>query len=114
MSADAGITIATDMKISVKNHSGSVETLECESGTVLMRVLAERGLVDAICGGECSCATCQVYVDGDYLHRLPAQSALECELLEGLTNASASSRLSCQITLADELNGMGIEIAQPG
>jgi ferredoxin, 2Fe-2S len=102
------------MRITVTTAAGNVETLECESGTVLMRVLAERGLVDAICGGECSCATCQVYVDGDYLTRLPAQSALECELLEGMTNATRSSRLSCQITLGDALDGMPIEVAKPG
>jgi ferredoxin, 2Fe-2S len=102
------------MKISVTNGAGCVETLECESGSVLMKVLAERSLVDAICGGECSCATCHVYVDSDYLRRLPPQSALERELLEGLINAGPSSRLSCQITLDDELDGMEIEIAKPG
>ncbi len=102
------------MNITVKNGTGAVETLECESGALLMRVLAERDLVEAVCGGECSCATCQVYVDPCFLEKLSAPGELEREILGEMTNTRPSSRLSCQITLSDALSGMEIEIAKPG
>jgi 2Fe-2S ferredoxin len=101
-----------EMKISVKSRTGAVESLECESGVSLMRVLSDVDLVDAVCGGECSCATCQVYVDEAYLNRLPPQADIERDLLEEMLNVRPSSRLACQITLTPELDGLSVEVAK--
>jgi 2Fe-2S ferredoxin len=102
-----------EMKIRVTDRAGHVEEIECEGGILLMQVLAERDLVEASCGGACSCATCQIYVDEGSLDRLPQQSGIEQELLEDAAHVTARSRLACQITLNDELDGMAIEIAKP-
>lgn len=102
------------MKVQVTHRDGRVEPIECDSGELLMRVLADRDLVEATCGGECSCATCHVYLDELALARLPAQSGFEIDLLSGLVHGRPSSRLSCQITLDDALDGIGVEIAKPG
>lgn len=102
-----------EMKIHVKDRNGRDEIIECDAGSSLMRVLAERDLVDATCGGECSCGTCQVYVRADDFARLSAPSEFERELLGGLTNTQPTSRLSCQITLDSGLDGLTLEIAKP-
>ncbi len=99
------------MKINVIDRSGQALSVDCESGDRLMDVLAELDLVEATCGGECSCATCQVYVDPAWLNRLPPKDELEVELLDELLNTQQSSRLACQVHLNDELDGMPITVA---
>ena len=99
------------MKISVIDRAGQAMELDCDSGDRLMDVLAQRDLVEATCGGECSCATCQVYVDPAWVKRLPPQDELELELLDELLNAQDNSRLACQIELGDELDGIPITVA---
>lgn len=102
------------MKISVKSRFGDEQVLEFESGAILMNLLADENLVDAVCGGECSCATCHVYIREIVRPaQLPEQSELERELLEELTNTESCSRLSCQIRLSDAMDGMKIEVAAP-
>ncbi|MFC4251139.1 2Fe-2S iron-sulfur cluster-binding protein [Sinimarinibacterium flocculans] len=105
--------VKAEMKIHVKDRNGHDEIIECDAGNLLMRVLAERDFVDATCGGECSCGTCQVYVGTDHFARLSAPGEFERELLEGLTNTQPTSRLSCQITLDGDLDGLTLEIAKP-
>ncbi len=99
------------MKISVIDRAGQAMALDCDNGDRLMDVLAQRDLVEATCGGECSCATCQVYVDPAWVSRLPPQDELELELLDELLNAQGNSRLACQIELSDELDGIAITVA---
>ena len=99
------------MKILAKSRSGDVLTLSCEAGDGLMQVLAESDLVDAVCGGECSCATCQVYIDATWRNRLPPQQDAERELLDELLHATERSRLACQVVLTDQLDGMELEVA---
>jgi len=100
------------MKINVTDRAGNRLELECAPGDRLMEVLVELDLVEATCGGECSCATCQVYVDADWLDRLPAQGELEIELLEELLNTQETSRLACQIELSAELDGLPVTVAR--
>ncbi|MCK5746101.1 MAG: 2Fe-2S iron-sulfur cluster binding domain-containing protein, partial [Oricola sp.] len=73
--------------------------------------LAEVDLVEATCGGECSCATCQVYVAPEWLQRLPERGELEAELLDELLNSNEQSRLACQINLDTALAGLTVTIA---
>ncbi len=99
------------MKINVTDRAGQALQLECAAGERLMDVLAERDLVEATCGGECSCATCQVYVDDRWLPQLPQQDELELELLDELLNVRHGSRLACQICMSEELDGLDITVA---
>ena len=68
--------------------------------------------VDAICGGLCSCATCHVFVDPDWIDKLPPRHEDEEMLVsESLYFEPERSRLSCQITLTDELDGLALTVA---
>ena len=67
--------------------------------------------VAAICGGMCSCATCHVYVDPEWLARLPAMMSDERELLSELSHYREDSRLSCQVEFTPELAGLRVRIA---
>ncbi len=68
--------------------------------------------VDAICGGLCSCATCHVFVGSTWAAKLPPRSGEEAELLGDLSSFDAErSRLSCQLTMSDELDGLALTVA---
>jgi len=84
-------------------------------GTVLMeelRTLEDAGF--ALCGGACACATCHVYVDAEWLARLPPPLPHETDMLSELPARRSNSRLSCQIVLLDELTGLRVTIAPEG
>jgi 2Fe-2S ferredoxin len=62
--------------------------------------------IDAQCGGACNCATCHAYVDSGWAHALPGKSHDELALLDYVENARPESRLTCQIAMSDELDGI--------
>jgi 2Fe-2S ferredoxin len=78
----------------------------------LMRVLWEAGFDDilALCGGVCSCGTCHVYID-EGADTLPPMNADEDALLEGSSRRRATSRLSCQLLVTDEFDGLRLTVA---
>lgn len=90
---------------------GRSHTVTAREGTSLMRAALGAGIdgIAADCGGCLSCATCHVYVDADWLGRLPAPGADEQAMLE-MTAAerTPASRLSCQITLVPGLDGLRV------
>ena len=72
------------------------------------------GLADqAECGGACACATCHVYVDDEWLDRLPEKDDEEVDQLAYLPDRRPNSRLSCQMLMSDELDGLKVTLA-PG
>src|SRR5580658_1935771 len=86
--------------------------VEAPSGVTLMEPLRDMDYgVAAICGGMCSCATCHVYVDPEWLARLPAMMSDERELLSELTHYQENSRLSCQVEFTAQLAGLRVKIA---
>lgn len=102
------------MNITVIDHGGGRHAVSGRPGASLMEAVRDAGLpIAAQCGGCCSCATCHVYVDEAYLARLPPMSEEEEALLELGVELRPSSRLSCQLPVSDDLNGMTIELA-PG
>ena len=66
--------------------------------------------IDGDCGGNCSCATCHVHVDADWYTRVGTPHELESDLLSLLDNTADHSRLSCQIRLTDELDGLKVYV----
>ena len=99
------------MRIIVTDREGSVQEAEGEPGLKLMEAIRDLDdSVDAICGGLCSCATCHVYVDSEWLSKLPAIEDDEEELLDSLENRQSNSRLSCQIELNAELDGITLTV----
>lgn len=99
-------------RIRVIDREGIEHQVELSSALSLMEALRELDFgVAAICGGECACATCHVYVDFQWQGLLPDRSAEEAELLDALAYATEESRLSCQIPLGPLLNGLLVTIA---
>jgi 2Fe-2S ferredoxin len=66
-----------------------------------------------MCGGICSCATCHVFVGPEWQARLPAASGEEQAKIEGLAHRNAESRLGCQVTVTDAMDGLVVRVAEP-
>ncbi len=76
---------------------------------------AVNNMVDGIiaeCGGNCNCATCHVYVEEAWADKLPSPSSEEREMLEGAADPRPTSRLSCQIKVSEELDGLVVHIPE--
>ena len=99
------------MKIHLTDREGGTHDIDADSGMKLMEAIRDiDNSVEAICGGLCSCATCHVYVDADWFGKLPAIEDDEEELLDSLENRQERSRLSCQVELVPELDGITITV----
>lgn len=100
-------------KIVVIDRSGAEEALDIRSGLTLMQAITDAGVSDllALCGGVCSCATCHVYLEGEQASLIASMSEDENGLLDGTSHRQENSRLSCQIRLAPELDGLRVTIA---
>lgn len=100
-------------QIFVVDRSGQEKIIDILPGTTLMQAIADDGIADllALCGGVCSCATCHVYVEGEVADRLPPASDDEKSLLEFASHCQENSRLSCQIRLTAELDGLRATVA---
>lgn len=93
-------------------HDGTAHQVDAENGTNLMQVAIDNLIPGIVgdCGGACNCATCHCYVDLQHLASLAAPSQDELAVLDGLLNPQPGSRLSCQIKLAPELEGMVVRL----
>ena len=100
------------MKIRVTDRDGTNHEVDGQAGLKLMEVLRELDYgVEAVCGGMCSCATCHVYVDAGWIDRLTPREDEEVDLLDSLEGRRTNSRLSCQVELSDEHDGLAVTIA---
>ncbi len=95
-------------KVTFIEHDGTVHDVDAEIGESLMEA-AIRGSVSGIvaeCGGSCTCATCHVYVDEAWVAKAGERSLEEDEQLDNAYDVRPNSRLSCQIKMSDELDGI--------
>jgi 2Fe-2S ferredoxin len=101
-------------KLIVTDRSGQESAIEVKSGYTVMEAIREAGFdeLQALCGGCCSCATCHVIVDADWIARTGEPSDDEQDLLESSDHVTATSRLSCQIAITDQLDGLRVRIAE--
>lgn len=98
--------------VNVTDRSGQVHAVTARPNDTLMEVLREFDWgVAAICGGMCSCATCHVFVGDDWLDKFPKREMDEEELLEFLEHFRPNSRLSCQLSLREQHDGLVIALA---
>lgn len=99
-------------KLIVTDRGGEERSIESAGGISVMEIIRDNGFDEllALCGGCCSCATCHVYVD-TFADRLPAISEDESDLLDSSDHRTERSRLSCQITFDDSLDGLKVTIA---
>ncbi len=99
-------------KITFEDATGLEHVVDIKNGMTIMEG-AVRNMVpgiDADCGGTCSCATCMVYVEPEWQGRLPAKEPGEQAMLEFSPYVQPSSRLSCQITVTDALDGLRVKV----
>ena len=66
--------------------------------------------IDADCGGSCACATCHVYVDENFLNKIPKAQESEQDMIDFVQDANKSSRLSCQIIITNDLDGIVVRM----
>jgi 2Fe-2S ferredoxin len=100
------------LKLLVTDAQGAEHELEGLEGWRVMEVIRDWGVgIKAECGGSCSCATCHVYVDEGRFAELPPASDDEEDLLYSTLDKKPNSRLSCQILMSEELDGLKVTIA---
>lgn len=102
------------MKIIVTDQKGETRELEAIEGWRVMEIIRDYGLpIKAECGGCCSCATCHVYVDDGWMDKLHPMRDDEQDLLDTAPDVRDNSRLSCQILMSEDLDGLQVTLA-PG
>ena len=103
------------IKVTCVDSGGHVRVVEAESGVSVMAAATAQGVpeIETDCGGVCSCASCHVYVDEAWLGKLTPMSKNENSLLGLLEVRRPNSRLSCQITLTPDLDGLTIRTVDP-
>jgi 2Fe-2S ferredoxin len=101
-------------QITVVDQSGDSREIEAPLGRTLMEVIRDNGFDEllALCGGCCSCATCHVHIQPDFMDKVPTMSEDESDLLDSSDHRNEYSRLSCQIPVTDALAGITVTIAQ--
>ncbi|MGX7895929.1 2Fe-2S iron-sulfur cluster-binding protein [Tsuneonella sp. HG222] len=100
-------------QVHVTTRGGEKYHLEIRKGISLMETIRDAGIdeVLALCGGCASCATCHVFVDPAFADRLPPINEDEDVLLDSSDHRAKASRLSCQIPMNEELDGLTVRIA---
>ncbi|MDD9900944.1 MAG: 2Fe-2S iron-sulfur cluster-binding protein [Alphaproteobacteria bacterium] len=107
------------MKIVVTDRNRNKHTLDALDGWRVMEIIRDYGMRDAAlglkaeCGGALSCATCHVYVGAKWQEKLPPATDEEQDMLDAAFEVEDNSRLSCQILMNDDLDGLEITLA-PG
>ena len=99
-------------KITYIQNSGNSQTIEISNGLSVMEGAVQNDIpgIDADCGGGMACATCHVYVTEDWFDRLPNKEDGEEDMIDMAFEPKKNSRLSCQIIVADELDGLVVNI----
>ena len=97
-------------KITYINHSGKSKTINVENGLSIMEGAIQNNIpgIDADCGGSMACATCHVYVEEKWLNKIPKAEDAEIDMIDMAYEPKKNSRLSCQIIISDELEGLKV------
>ena len=97
-------------KITYIDHAGNERQIEAKTGETVMETAIKNSIpgIDADCGGACACATCHVYIDEAFMSKVGSPEDMEQSMLDFAENVKANSRLSCQITVSDALDGLRV------
>lgn len=102
------------VKITYIEHDGAEHVVDATAGLTVMEN-AIRNMVpgiDADCGGACACATCHVYVDPAWFEKTGERSSMEESMLDFASDVQETSRLSCQISVSDALDGLVVRLPE--
>ena len=99
-------------KITYIEHKGKTHLIEVANGLTVMEGAIQNNIpgIDADCGGSCACATCHVYVDEKWFNKLPNKESAEEDMLDMAYETNKFSRLACQLTVTDELDGLVVKM----
>jgi len=97
-------------KITYQDDQGNSKTIEVENGLTVMEGAIQNDIpgIDADCGGSMACATCHVYVEEKWLNKLPKAEEAEIDMIDMAYEPKKNSRLSCQLIVTDELDGLKV------
>ena len=101
-------------QITYKTSEGSSKTIEVENGLSVMEGAVQNDVpgIDADCGGSMACATCHVYVKDDWYDKLDEKSEGEDDMIDQAYEPKKNSRLSCQITVSDKIEGLVVHLPE--
>ena len=99
-------------KIKYIEHDGKQHTIEVANGLSVMEGAIQNNIpgIDADCGGSMACATCHVYVKEEWFNKLPSKIEGEDDMLDMAFEPKKNSRLSCQITVSDDMDGLEVNL----
>ena len=97
-------------KVTYKDYKGESKTIEVDNGLSIMEGAIQNDIpgIDADCGGSMACATCHVYVEEKWFSKIPTAEDAEVDMIDMAYEPKKNSRLSCQIIISDELDGLEI------
>ena len=101
-------------KITFIQFDGTETSIDAEIGSTVMNTALDNLVpgIDADCGGECSCATCHVLVDEGWMEKVGQPNDTEESMLDLNPDRAANSRLSCQIKVSDDLDGLVVNLPE--
>ncbi len=102
-------------KITYVEHNGTQHVVEVATGLTVMEGARDNSIpgIEADCGGACACSTCHVYVDAAWVEKLPAIDGMEEDMLEfAYEPDSVRSRLTCQLKVTDDLDGLVVQMPE--
>ena len=99
-------------KIVYIEHNGKLHSIDVQNGLTVMEGAVQNDIpgIDADCGGSMACATCHVYVKEEWFNKLPKKEDGEEDMLDMAYEPNKFSRLSCQLTVSDELEGLVVNL----
>ena len=99
-------------KIVYIENGGKSHSIDVQNGLTVMEGAIQNNVpgIDADCGGSMACATCHVYVKEEWFNKLPKKEDGEEDMLDMAFEPSKFSRLSCQLTVTDELDGLIVQL----
>ena len=97
-------------KITYNDYQDNSKTIEVANGLTVMEGAIQNDIpgIDADCGGSMACATCHVYVEEKWLDKIPKAEEAEVDMIDMAIEPKKNSRLSCQIIISDELDGLTV------
>lgn len=100
------------IRITFIDHQNHAREVEADTGSSLMQAAVENGIAGIVaeCGGACSCATCMCFVDDTWAARVGSPTGMEQAMVESMLQERPTSRLSCQITLTETLDGLVVHV----
>ena len=101
-------------KITYIEKNGKSHTVDVQNGLSVMDGAVQNNIpgIDADCGGGMACATCHVYVKEDWFNKLPQKTEGEDDMIDQAYEPKKNSRLSCQIQVSDELDGLEVHLPE--